>query len=86
MATTIQAMPKFRKGQQVCFLGGEGIIQNYHPEAGRWFYAVEMAPEPNFGRIGGEATILMLENDITLTEEWIFESSYKSVQNSLVMA
>lgn len=88
MAITFQEMPKFRKGQRVRFIGGEGIIQNYHPEAGNWTYSVEMSmgPEPDFGRIGYETTVLMSENDIKLLGERVYENSCNMRQHDRVSA
>ena len=58
--------PKFRQSQIVCFQGGTGKIRRCHLESGTWAYAVEMAlgPEPEFGRVGSETTILLNEIDM----------------------
>lgn len=58
--------PKFRQLQLVCFQGGTGKIRRCHLESGTWAYAVEMAlgPEPEFGRVGSETTILLNEIDM----------------------
>lgn len=59
-------VPRYAKNQIVSFLGGMGRIVNYHPDANSWRYAVEMelGPEPDFGRIGYETTILLNESEI----------------------
>ena len=59
-------IPRFRKNQRVCFVGGVGTIRSCRSEAGTWTYAVEMemGPEPDMGRIGSETTILLHEADI----------------------
>ena len=43
-----------------------GVIRSYQREAGTWSYLVEMelGPEPDFGRIGAEATVIMSEGDL----------------------
>lgn len=66
--TTTNAMmiPRFGKGQRVCFVGGVGTIRSCRSESGTWAYAVEMelGPEPDMGRVGSETTILLHEADI----------------------
>ncbi len=59
-------MPQFRKEQRVSFLGGVGTVKNYLPDSNSWTYAIEMelGPEPEMGRIGPEAMILLPETDI----------------------
>lgn len=66
MKTSAIAQPRYAKNQFVSFLGGVGTIRNYGPDSNTWKYAVEMemGPEPIFGRIGGETTILLHESDI----------------------
>jgi hypothetical protein len=58
--------PSFQTAQPVCFVGGEGIVRSYKSEAETWIYLVEMAlgPEPEFGRIGPEAMVLLIEADL----------------------
>ena len=58
--------PSFCPTQQVSFLGGEGAVKGFKYEAETWFYIVEMkpGPEPDFGRVGGETTILLSEADL----------------------
>lgn len=59
-------VPSFRHAQRVSFVGGEGIVQSYRPEAGTWTYLVEMAlgQEPDFGRVGAETMVLLNEADL----------------------
>lgn len=59
-------LPSFCHAQQVSFLGGEGSIKSFKYEAEAWFYIIEMTlgPEPEFGRVGGETTILLSEADL----------------------
>ncbi len=66
MAATFSKKPIFQPAQPVCFVGGEGIVRSYKSEAETWIYLVEMAlgPEPEFGRIGPEAMILLAEADL----------------------
>ncbi|MBW4491454.1 MAG: hypothetical protein KME12_27220 [Trichocoleus desertorum ATA4-8-CV12] len=58
--------PRFHLHQGVCFLGGCGTIKCCQPYAQTWIYAIEMelGPEPEMGRIGAEATILLNESEI----------------------
>ncbi|MDX2213786.1 MAG: hypothetical protein SFY66_10925 [Oculatellaceae cyanobacterium bins.114] len=62
----IAAAPRFCRNQAVRFLGGEGTITGYQPNAGTWTYTVEMpmGPEPSMGRVGHETTITLLESDL----------------------
>jgi hypothetical protein len=51
----------------VQFSGGVGTIKSYQPNSNNtWTYAIEMemGPEPNFGRVGFETTILLQETEI----------------------
>lgn len=66
MASTTVSVPKFRRGQNVCFTGGEGAIQSYKPESGTWAYEIEMAmgQEPEFGRVGYETMIVLVEAEL----------------------
>jgi hypothetical protein len=66
MAAINQSVPMFHPMQAVSFVGGEGIIQNYKSEPGGWTYLIAMTlgPEPSFGRVGAEATVLLNEADL----------------------
>ena len=61
-----EIQPRFQPNQQVYFIGGCGTVKNCRPYAKSWTYAVEMelGPEPEMGRIGAEATILLHESEI----------------------
>lgn len=58
--------PIFFRDQQVLFTGGSGTIKNCFPDSGAWLYQVEMelGPEPEMGRMGAEATILLHQTEI----------------------
>jgi hypothetical protein len=58
--------PKWGNDLMVRFLGGVGKIKSFRPESNSWSYAVEMdmGPEPDFGRVGAETTIILYEEDI----------------------
>ena len=64
MNTSVLSVPKFRSGQKVEFLGGEGIIKNYQPQLCSWVYLLEMPMglEPEMGRIGYETMIWLSED------------------------
>ena len=66
MTTNVLALPRFFKSQVVCFIGGVGTVKSYQPNSNTWSYAIEMdmGPEPEFGRVGSETTIFLLEADI----------------------
>lgn len=66
MRLHLSSLPRYTKNQMVSFIGGMGKIINYHPEVNSWQYAVQMelGPEPDFGRIGYETTILLNESEI----------------------
>lgn len=66
MATVFVKPPKFCHTQHVRFVGGEGFIKSFKYESETWTYIIEMTlgPEPNFGRIGGETTVLLHETDL----------------------
>ena len=66
MNKALTHLPRYAKNQLVFFLGGVGKIKNFRPDSNTWNYAIEMemGPEPNFGRIGNETTILLHESDI----------------------
>lgn len=70
MMTTVATLPKFKKEQQVSFIGGLGIIKGYLAEANTWTYLIEMEMglEPEMGRIGSETTVLLPEIDICSSE------------------
>jgi len=42
MAATLKKVPDFLPTQQVSFVDGEGIVQNFKFESGTWIYLVEM--------------------------------------------
>ena len=58
--------PQFRTGQCVSFVGGMGTIKSRRPNSGRWIYVIEMplGKLPDFGRIGAESSILLIEADL----------------------
>jgi hypothetical protein len=58
--------PNFHCAQRVQFVGGSGIVRSYKPEADSWSYLIEMelGPEPDFGRIGAEAMVIITEADL----------------------
>ncbi|MBD2073416.1 hypothetical protein H6F86_05855 [Phormidium sp. FACHB-592] len=66
MTATFIAGPKFRQTQWVGFIGGEGVVRSYTPDAGSWTYLIEMTlgPKPNFGRVGAETTVMLNEADL----------------------
>lgn len=66
MAKITTPGPSFCFAQQVSFAGGEGWVKSFQYEAETWTYTIEMAmgPEPKFGRIGGETTVLLNEADL----------------------
>lgn len=66
MVATSTEMPKFHPTQQVSFVGGEGIVQDFKSESGTWIYLVEMVlgVEPKFGRVGAETMIIFNEADL----------------------
>ncbi|WP_196520408.1 hypothetical protein [Nostoc sp. WHI] len=68
MNASVLSTPKFRSGQKVEFIGGEGIIKNYRPQSGSWVYLLEMPMglEPEMGRVGYETMIWLYEVDICL--------------------
>jgi len=67
---TAGSIPRFQEGEAVRFLGGQGKIQRYKPEAGTWSYWIEMSMglEPEFGRVGYETTVVLLEADLSHLE------------------
>jgi hypothetical protein len=66
MTATEITTPRFSQDQQVCFVGGVGMIRSCRPNSGTWTYTVEMemGPEPAMGRVGAETTILLYEAEI----------------------
>lgn len=66
MSTNLRTIPKFSKDEMVRFAGGMGTIRNYHFNANTWVYVIEMemGPEPDYGRVGSETTILLQETDL----------------------
>ena len=66
MTAIYLTVPKFRHTQLVSFVGGEGVVKSYTPDAGSWTYLIEMTlgPEPNFGRVGAETTVMLNEADL----------------------
>ncbi|MFN6561278.1 MAG: hypothetical protein RMY28_016000 [Nostoc sp. ChiSLP01] len=66
MNPSVLSIPKFRSGQKVAFLGGEGVIKNYRPQSGSWVYLLEMPMglKPEMGRVGYETMIWLSEVDI----------------------
>jgi hypothetical protein len=69
MSVSCALKPKFGNEHPVRFAGGEGIVRGASWEFGRWTYLVEMALgiEPEFGRIGPEAIVLLDEADLYAT-------------------
>jgi hypothetical protein len=60
-------LPKFNQEQQVLFFGGQGTVKNCHPDSsGTWTYIIEMelGPEPELGRLGSEASLILYEVEI----------------------
>lgn len=66
MTAICLTVPKFHHTQLVSFVGGEGVVKSYTPDAGSWAYLIEMTlgPEPNFGRVGAETTVMLNEADL----------------------
>lgn len=66
MTGTLIKGPAFCLMQWVSFVGGEGIVRSYKPDAGSWAYLVEMplGLDPDFGRVGAETMILLNEADL----------------------
>ncbi|MBD1999776.1 hypothetical protein H6F93_09820 [Leptolyngbya sp. FACHB-671] len=66
MTATLIRRPMFRPMQRVSFVGGEGIVRSYKPNAGTWAYLVEMplGLNPDFGRVGAETMVLLNEADL----------------------
>ncbi|MDX2242262.1 MAG: hypothetical protein NW224_16380 [Leptolyngbyaceae cyanobacterium bins.302] len=70
MTTTFIKAPKFHTTQQVSFVGGEGTVQSYKPDGGTWIYLIKMpwGVAPNFGRVGAETTVCLIEADLYIRE------------------
>jgi hypothetical protein len=66
MISDSMQVPNFRPTQQVTFVGGEGVVQNFKFESGTWSYLIEMAlgVEPEFGRVGAETMVVLNEGDL----------------------
>lgn len=66
MTATFIKAPKFHPTQWVSFVGGEGIVHSYKPDAGAWAYLIEMplGLAPDFGRVGAETMICLDEADL----------------------
>lgn len=62
----ILSKPKFSPYQTVRFIGGVGQIKSIQRQDSRWAYTIEMSmgEKPDFGRVGGETTIVLEEHDI----------------------
>jgi len=75
MAASVIGVPKFCRGQRVCFAGGEGTVQTCKFEAGNWAYHLKMAMglEPDFGRAGCETTIVLAEFELEVVEKSQFK-------------
>lgn len=58
--------PNFCYAQRVRFVGGEGTVESYRSEADTWIYLIKMSmgSEPDFGRVGGETTVVLFESDL----------------------
>jgi hypothetical protein len=66
-SASLTMLPRFSRNQKVHFRGGIGMIKSYQPSSNNsWTYAIEMelGPEPDFGRVGFETTILLHETEI----------------------
>lgn len=66
MTLNLVKAPSFHCAQRVRFVGGEGVVRSQRFEEETWIYLVEMAlgPEPNFGRVGAETTLVLTEADL----------------------
>jgi hypothetical protein len=88
MNASVSVLPKFRQGQTVGFIGGEGIIKNYRPELGSWVYLVEMPMklEPEMDRIGYETMIWLSEVDIYSSLNSFSHKALNLEQKNLIRA
>lgn len=66
MISSLIATPKFTRNQRIRFAGSLGRIKSYQAGSNTWTYVVEMEMEqnPDFDRVGNEASILLDEADI----------------------
>ena len=66
MSSNFMMIPRFSRDEIVRFAGVVGRIKSYQPNLNTWTYTVEMemGPEPDFGRVGSETTLLLEEADI----------------------
>lgn len=66
MITDTLFVPRFHQGETVSFIGGTGIVKNHSLESGGWNYLVEMelGAESEFGRVGAETRLWLLEADL----------------------
>lgn len=66
MSVIAANVPNFCHDQRVRFVGGEGTVESYRSEDDTWIYLIKMSmgPEPDFGRVGGETTVVLLESDL----------------------
>lgn len=66
MNNILISAPAFQQSQLVRFIGGEGTVQYFRFDSGRWVYNIEMplGPEPVFGRVGAETTIVLDEEEL----------------------
>lgn len=66
MSNILISTPIFQQTQLVKFMGGEGIVQRFRFDSGTWMYDIEMVlgPEPLFGRVGAETTIVLNEEEL----------------------
>ena len=66
MSPSLRGTPKFTRNQRIRFAGSLGSIKSYQPGSNTRTYVVEMEMEqnPNFDRVGNEASILLDEADI----------------------
>ncbi len=66
MTPSYMKITAFSMVEMVRFAGAVGRIKSYRPNVNTWTYAVEMemGPEPDFGRVGGETTLLLDEADL----------------------
>jgi hypothetical protein len=66
MNNILISTPVFQQSQLVRFVGGEGTVQCFRFDSGTWIYDIEMelGPEPLFGRVGAETTIVLNEEEL----------------------
>ncbi|NJR65537.1 MAG: hypothetical protein HC772_09830 [Leptolyngbyaceae cyanobacterium CRU_2_3] len=56
--------PRFKRGEQVHFIGGAGIVRSYELESNTWIYLVELDASEGDLMFGKSRTLLMLEGDL----------------------